>query len=232
MGLFATGDILRVTVKGVSNGQAIVNTFWYAALTPAFVLGDQASGLVDALIAFRSKWQTVVLPILNNTYVVADYDGAIIDGRFKPDPAVPRWSPNIRDIDTLQGDEADRGSSVGIPAPTFEAQGVSIRAQPRTWRARGGNRYGPVVEGDSTNNLLENAARIELQGVANLMNTNLVIVLGGAELTRVIYSSTNVREAPDPQVWPAAFISPVKTAKANPFITTQVSRKQRVTSGA
>lgn len=232
MALIGTGDIIRFTAKGVADGQQIVNTYHYCALAPAFVLGDQGSGLVDALLAFRDKFRTVVLPILANTYTVADYDAMAFIGRRKPDPAVDRWVPIVSDIETLQGDTEDIGLSVGIPTPTFEAQGVTYRGQPRTWRARGGNRYGPVVEADSTNNTLILAARTELQGVANLMGGPLVIVLGGAELTRVIYTPTGLAKFPDPVVFPATFISPIKTAKANPFVTSQVSRKRRTESGS
>jgi hypothetical protein len=170
--------------------------------------------------------------MLRTTYSVVNYTGQTIMGRHKIPPTSPTWSETINDLAILPGvGGTDVGGRVGTAAPTFEAFGITYRGAPRTWRTRGGTRLGPVVEEDSLTNNLIPAALAALQLAGQALSGPLVLALGGAQLTRVVYSQTNLRRAENPVVFPASFISPVVAFNVNTFVTTQVSRKQRAQFG-
>ena len=229
MALQVVGNVTRLSVFGNAAGQAVMNTHWYAALAPQFVGSDQADGTLAFLTAFRSLWRLNALPLLNTGYTVSEYRADVFSFRFLNSPPPPAFRLNTVDIQILNGaGAADTGTSVGTPTPTFESFGISYTAAPQQWRTKSGNRIGPPVEEATNLNTLNALVLGAVQSLATNLAAPLVANNGTDALARVVFSMKRATTLADPQTWPTSFISRVTSSRVNTFITTQVSRKQRL----
>lgn len=224
------GPVYRVTVLGSTDGQACINVLDYrntATVAPA--AGDT---LAAFLAAFRSDWQTFILPFLNVTYGVMMYRIEEIVGVKK---LAAKKAQLLRGQMALQvGTTADIGQAVGTATPSFEAFGIRKLTGMASRKFRGNMRLGPVLETDTTVNTVGAAQLTALQTALDGFVLDEVIINAVMEL--VVFS---IQATIDGIIVGQTAIPPydatapeVQSLFASQFISTQVSRKRRGLSPA
>jgi hypothetical protein len=227
------GSILQVSVLGQSNGQAVINVFHYAPFTlnPTF-----ESSLTDVINGFRSAWRASVLPGLVDDYKVGEYRCVEIRGT----EAVP-GNPNafrlrLGEAATVVGaGAADQGGDAGDPLPDYVAITVRKLTGLAGRTTRGSARFGPVSKAFVT---IPNANALTGAGTAAgvqfsaFVKGSIGTVVPGDRINPVVFSRTTLMRPVQPKVDTIGARTAIIDAAANPFVGSQVSRKQRATLGA
>lgn len=238
------GNHVEITVLASASGQSIINVLNYrAGLTNA-----APHTLEDFLTEFRDEWRTGILPLLHESYVIQAYVGRVISSMVFL-PPIPPQGPNARpairysEQFILQGAGAsDTGDKITDAHPTFTAISAQKVCGPVTDPAgvvlpaekiiRGGIRLGPIVEADTEalegNALTAAAAAAALAGLIVIQ----VVALGGDTMNMEVlsfYKDLNHRVIGPLPTFATATVS---SFLVNPFISTQVTRKQRARGGA
>jgi hypothetical protein len=226
-------SVVQISVLGQSNGQAVVNVFHYTTFTlnPNF-----NSTMTDLLTGFRDAWRTAILPGLVDDYKVGEYRGVEIRGTelVPTDPNARRLK--LGEMAVLIGaGAADQGGDAGDPLPDY----VAITVQKLTGLAgrenRGSCRMGPISKLMVT---VPNANALTAAGIAaganfaSFVRGSVGSLLPGDRLNPCIFNRTRILANPAPQVSTVGFRVSIIGAAANPFVGSQVSRKQRSSSGA
>ncbi len=226
-------QIVEISVNGVASGQAINNVFHYKPVTlnPNFV-----TTLQQCLEAFRTMWRNTVLGGLSTSYAVLRYKGRALIGT-RVDPANPNnIILNIGDVGDLTGDPiTDLGGTAGAALPTYTAMTLRKLSGVGGKRKKGSCRLGPIpesyTEAADQNKLTAAATAVGLVAAGGLKGTLGPVVVGDT-LVPVIMSRASLFPTP-PAVQPnmtGKWIG-ISDILLNPYVGSQVSRKQRSTFG-
>lgn len=229
-------DVVEIAVKGQAENQAVVNVFrWVTQLAPA---APNTGDLALSLNNFRTLWRTNYLPLVSNNYSVSTYSAQVIIGRStnpRPQPSPIRgWTPFILSYgrqEVLAGGSSDVGTrGAASVLATFNAAGCRwVPAVRQRW-ARSGSRFYAGLESDTTNNVWNISAGFP--GDAAAFFTTLVggftCNAGGDKLKLVAFGKTTYLKRPAGALSPWTYTAYISQGILNPYVTSQVSRKQRL----
>lgn len=219
-------QILEIVVQGVESNQAINNVFHFKQ-DPSNAPGTLLD-LTQALTAFQNRWQAKIIPNATQQYSVYLYQASVITGR--------QLSPTRPGVNILtygeqaivMGGAGDVGALLTDPGPSFEAAGVRWVAQNRGRAFRGGSRLRIGVENQASENKWLALALASLQLAANGLLTPYVAAIGPPAVGFDIgtFGRQSFLKAPGNPVL-LDYFSAWTSAIVNPYVTSQVSRKQR-----
>lgn len=248
LGVSSMPEFYQCQVKGLLFGQACDNTFYYL---PSLVDAADAN---NANLDFRTNWRQYILPRLSPEYSVLFYETRRISGVVQllnttvvpPVPYVPpRGNYRYDNFVRFSGIGTDVGSNVNADAfPSFNAVGASKACVgwadptttlpiPLTKAPRGRTSFGgiprlstqPTTDGNkltvaeltSWQAACAQIVRPEQFGRRYLLCVVTHTGPGGGQL----FNTANPPE-------PIYYYSVVSSLSPNPFITSQVSRKQTI----
>lgn len=224
MAMIDSFRLYELSVKGVADGQAIVNVFHYASASGGTVWGPDST--IQLLSAFRTDWRTFVIPALSESYSVVSYSlRELLSTIVNPTPPPPLRIP-IGVQEGLPGTLLDQGQRVGDSCPTFVAVSYRKRASISTRRTRGSFRLGTVAEADTLLNQLSAAGEVvfdpaTISGILSLEPGDPP----GALMLMQIFSPTSLLERPAGSAPRGDAVEVLSIAKNN-FLGSQVSRKR------
>lgn len=237
MPAIAPNQIAEVVVRGQFNGQAVLNVMhWqpYRADNPL-----QAVDSTLFLQGFRTLWRNQVLPQASTGYQVIEYYLGIISGRtpnpfWTPasPPTITPWNLVYSGQDLLAGAAADEGAKLGAALPTFVACGVGWLTENRKRYFRGSTRFMVGIEDNTSDNSWAAAYLTNtLQPMAAAFLPNIQTDGGAVTKTMsmcIFARRTYLKAANAPVPVLTDFASEVINYRVNPYVSSQVSRKQRL----
>lgn len=230
-----------VRIQGVLAGQSVQNVLHYSSE------GNTTPSANSFALAVQSHWRANVLPLVSSAYSVLTYTAALIEGAPLRDPtAIPlrnRWA--YSDAAAVAGNNSDVGGKSGNAAPSLVAFGFTKicgswysagdNAQvPLGGIGRGSIRIAGVLEGDTIDgdpdqvNKITAGRLLELQTLC-LTLLDIVDDRNGvlAELG-VLRKEDGLGPIQKPAGTGSFQWSPVRSMTLNPYVTSQVSRKQSI----
>jgi hypothetical protein len=224
-------QLLEVTVLGRAQGQEILNVFHYRSANPATYppAGEDLNEFSDN---FLGTWRTNILTLVSSTYNVEIYRFRSLISTVEIAPGDPPDRRVVQgDALDVPGTVTDVGTRGGDVLPTFAALGVRKATDRAGRRYRGSFRLSPLTEADTNNNSLTTAYLFSANAeTATFVNTQLLGGFGdAAQLELAVFSETAALEETPPQTNLRQFTAKVIGRVVNPFVTTQVSRKQSAT---
>lgn len=228
---FSELSVVEFIVNGKSaSGQNIVNVFHYRQTDTTPTVYDNAD-LQELVTDFNALWLAQALPVLS-----ADYSYQLIRARALTGTIANPTPPPATVL--VVGEQFDftlaapnPGLRVGEPEPSFSAVGVQKLSSRAGRNFRGGWRWGTIAETDVVANVLETAIYLPLVTTnAQAFATATIDTNFGASVWEMaIFSRTLALAAPPPFGLLRDLTSKVLGGKVNPFISSQVSRKQSPT---
>jgi hypothetical protein len=227
-------SVVQISVRGQSNGQAVVNVFHYIPGTINPVFG---SSMTQVLSAFRSGWRAAALPRLIDDYQVTEYSGVEIMAN-EPDPNDPnKRRLKLGEEASLPGEGiSDTGAIASDPLPTYVAATFRKKTNLAGRSRKGSARFGPLPESftePGNGNQLTAAAQTALLNVATFLKTSLSTTVPGDTLNPCVFSRTTMLpKVPVARNDTLAARTAIQDVTLNVFLGSQVSRKQRASAGA
>lgn len=231
-----TNDVVEVVVKGQAENQAVLNVFRF--VTKFGPSAPNTGDLITLLSNFRTLWRAQVIPLATGNYSVVTYDAQVITGRIanpapQPNP-IGGWTPNVL-VYGAQQVLAGTGSDVGLYGvsgvlATFEAAAVRwIPSERKRW-ARSGTRFYVGNESDTTTNTWNNGAGFTTAIAALITAFVGGITMNGAGDKAVLaaFGKRTFLKAPAGSLAPWTMTRVITNGLLNPFVSSQVSRKQRL----
>jgi len=228
---FSNTSIIEITTFGRSTtGQSILNVFHYRQVTtdPQTYENDD---LAEAVNDFAGFWRSRILPFLNSLTKVEKWRGRALTGTIaNPSPPPPTQLVVGEQVEKL-GEPTDLGGVVGEEMVTFSAFGAQKLSSRAGRNFRGSARFGTISEVDVSGNTVPALTLATVQTNTDLFfKDKLTIFFGPIEWEMCIFSRTLALAAPPPFTDLRALTAIVLGSKVNPFVTSQVSRKQSTTS--
>lgn len=237
-------NIWNVVVRGEMLGQSVVNVLSYIAESPLHSpLTFDANTVLDA---FRERWRTYILLGCSQTYSVVSYLVRKAGGAQFVDPSATPIVSNIvyTESAVANGTSNDVGGQAGPVFPSFVAVGAQKACGPwlrndtggtdeipLSTSPKGGIRIAGTLEAD-TNTLEHKLNAAALSVWTTRISALTPIPVGGNPGLTMAVTTTRVNGATlfDPGVPPTAFFAAarVNSLAVNPYMTSQVSRKQRL----
>lgn len=227
---FNQTSILEVTVFGRSDtGQAILNVFHYRQSTddPVNYPDTEVNTFTDS---FAVLWRANILPILCVDYLVEQWRGrSLTDVATNPTPPPPTVITVGAQAVTI-GAPTDRGATPIEVQTTFDAIGAQKLSSRAGRNFRGSSRIGTISSSNVNGNSLEATYLTTVRTNTNTLFTTTIPLGIGADLWEMaVFSRTlTLAEAPGYSDL-KAHSSKVLGSRVNPFVTSQVSRKQSLT---
>lgn len=230
-------QIVEVLVKGEDRAQAVLNVLHYRIPSSSpdattIILQD----FVNALKTNLKAWSQVLMP---NTYTVNSVEAFAITGRT-PNPHWPSpGHPSVLPYNLVVGEQAFAagpgwtGTRVGATLTSFTAYGVRHITVDRARKFRGSARWDIGTENDTDGNKWEAAFNTEVvttQDYMNsLVNVNFTSGVDPALMVMCVFARRSFLKAANAPV-PAVrdYSSEVQSILTNIYVTSQVSRKQRL----
>lgn len=228
---FSETSVIELIIQGKDvSGQNVFNVFHYRQSDTAPTVYDN-DDLAVACAEINTDWLTNIIPLLSVNYSYQTIRGRALTGTIaNPTPPPPTQLVVGEQFDLVLPAPIS-GTRVGDVLPTYAA----VAAQKLSSRAgrnfRGGARFSTIREADTQANLLETGAYLALC-VANITAfyaATLSLNFGASIWEMAIFSRTLALAAPPPFSLLRDLTSKVVGAKVNPFISSQVSRKQSPT---
>lgn len=228
MAVIDVNAVYEVIVKGSMSNQAVVNVFHYVDEEGSPPEPNETEE--NFLASFRLNWRSAVLPKVSNLYFVETYTLRRITGtEVDPDPPPPNRLI-VPFAFQLPGTLDDAGDRLGEPLPTYAAAGYRKLTSNPTRNGRGSFRLGGLLEEDTTGGNALNAGALVLLAPATLEPIRIPVINppGTRFMLMAVFSETLALVTPN--VTPRNFAFAVNALALNGFVTSQVSRKQRVGS--
>jgi hypothetical protein len=227
---FFANQVIEATIKGKALGQDILNIIHYRVVDPATFPpgGVSIAGYTDDLVL---AWRAACLPGVSNLYTVTSYNiRALVSTSTNPGP--PEFTQiDVGDQDVIAGvPGTDVGALAADPAPTFNAVGVRKFADRAGRNFRGGLRIGPITELQTDGNSLVAAEVTAYTDRWTIFKDTNLNSEGGNEVQPCVFSRTLTLKEPVPFTALRDHTAQWVAALINTFITSQVSRKQSLTS--
>jgi len=227
-------SVLEVAIKGLSQGQQIVNVLHYRSTQ--LVDGDVHSSATPAgiLAAIRTHWQTSVLPLLSDSYYVQEYSLKEMEGRDGPlpGPALPdTYTPIYTQTASIVGNTVD---DVGTQADPMERTFVACTARKKTGfvgrRNKGSIHFGPLTEAQVAGNEVLLATRASFLTACNNLRVIETTLLEPTSYVEMIVFSKKFYLGPGATAGagtaPGLDASAVTSFIINEYAGSQSSRKQ------
>ena len=228
---FSEQSIIELVVFGKSaSGQNVFNVLHYrqSDTTPTAYDNDDLQTACDAL---NTIWVTNVLPIVAEDYTYQVIRGRALTGTIaNPTPPPPTQFVVGEQFDFVLG-VPNGGQRVGPRLPSFGAIGVQKSSDRAGRNFRGGMRLGTLTEADTTANQIGPGAYLTLvqTNTQALVTSTLSLNFGASLWEMAIFSRTLALAAPPPFGLLRDVSAKATGAKVNPFVSSQVSRKQSPT---
>ena len=132
-------DNLQITVSAIYDSQSIVNVFFYQVKTnggTVFPVSSSGTGLV----AFRTKWEAQMVPLLSNGLTVLGYRMK----RIADNGGVPQTKVLYDAVDEIGSTAVGAGGNASLD--TFTTINCSLKTNGFGRSARGRKAIGPVPE--------------------------------------------------------------------------------------
>lgn len=222
------GSVFSWSVQAMALSQAFVNTCdWVLTTTPSPPTVT-AEAINNAILA---KWRVDMIPVLPVQYVVSQYVVVEITGRAAT--AMPLvFTPILGETSVKPGVAADdTGDLVGNVDATFVAGTIQKKTAFAGRRNKGSARIGPMLEENVTNNALIEPYKTSLQ-LAGEFFSDPIPIDANHTITACIFSRRRYFGSPGKPA-DAGLVTPfqgsnlIVVTKLNPFVGSQVSRKQR-----
>lgn len=228
-------DVLELAVKGIAEGQAVINVFHL--ITQSAPAAPNTGDLNLVLTNFRAAWRLKMLALMPANYSVSEYAVTAIIGRDpnptgQPNP-IGRWTPYVLRFGNqlvLAGTNLDVGTRLDQPLPTLTAASVRWVSQLRFRWSRSGSRFFSGGENDTTNNAWNDTATFKTK-MADWITTHLAGYIsdaGGDVVKPCVFGRTTYLRAAPGVVNPWTYTSYLANGILSPYVSSQVSRKQRV----
>lgn len=215
------GDGAIIRAEGVAGDQQILNIWGFKfAGHPSDITfptdADVAAGL-NAI--FQTAWRARIVTLLSDKYECMRY----FCGPIAPwDPSHPNsWT--FFAVSYLAGGQVSDVGGITTPAlDSFSAVSVQLKTAHPGKTGRGSKRLGPIVEGDTDFNEIEDAELANWRiALANFLS-DIATAAAAAGLTGDV-AVNSFKEYKDPAV--AIFAHAVTSEIVNKFVGSQVSRK-------
>jgi len=217
---------LEVTVKGTCLGQAVLNVFHYR---PREAVTWTPQAITQFTPAWFTFWRGSILPLLVNTYTVVTYDFRVItDSIANPTPPPPGMVA-FADALAVGGGASDVGGLAGPALPTLAALAWRLVSTNPTRHGRGGKRFSPLLEANSDDNEWVPTTITAWQGAIVAYIPGLADPFDSLHLDPVVFARSTYLAAVGNTF--RAHSAVVTSAVLNGFVSSQVSRKQRVGAG-
>ena len=226
-------DIIEIRMKGLVEGQDVLNIYHVDADDGAGGPPPAGLTLLDVLEGWKTFWRTHVLPLLTNVYFIQVYEAAkVVEVNAVPVPGQPdRYNLQYVGPVEIIGDFNDQGQLIADSMTSMTAIGLRKRATRNLSNLRGGMRIGPRPE-SATESVTGNPNRwtqvavTEHQTLASEFEQPQTInsPVGAFDTYLGILSRSLASVTP---LVPSNGYARVDSVVANPYVTSQVSRKQR-----
>lgn len=228
---FTNTSVVEIIVQGKSaSGQNVVNVFHYRQTDTAVTVYDNED-LGELVGAFNANWIGEALDVLSVDYSYQTIRGRALTGTIaNPTPPPATVIQVGEQFDFVLG-APNPGLRPGEVEPSFSAVGVQKLSSRAGRNFRGGWRWGTVAEQDVVANNLEVNVYLPLV-VANAQSFAISTIstnFGASIWEMCVFSRTLALAAPPPFTNLRDLTAKVLGAKVNPFISSQVSRKQSPT---
>lgn len=228
---------IQIVIRAESQGQAILNVLHYKV--DDIEQDTDAVSVKDAVDEFAVRHKAWMIQLVPNTYNVLEYFGVIITGREGNPNWLPPGRPGQYPFRLTYGEQylnntaGWTGERVGTPLPTFNAMAVRHIAEERRPWTRGGARWFIGCEADTNSNRWEDAFLVEAQTTRDYIGQLRTFDAppGGdvTQLTMCTFGKTTYLKQPaNPVPLLENFMSELGSVAFNKFVSSQVSRKQRV----
>lgn len=228
---FNQNSVLEFIVFGKSaSGQNVFNVLHYRQVDTAATDYD-LEDLENACGELNTRWVGDVLPIVSVDYTYQTIRGRALTGTIaNPTPPPPTQFVVGEQFDFVLG-VPNGGARAGEPLPSFAAVGAQKSSSRAGRNFRGGARFGTIADPDVSNNSLETVVYLPLvtTRLQALFTATLSLNLGASLWEMAIFSRTLALAAPPPFNLLRDLTAKVTGAKINPFISSQVTRKQSPT---
>lgn len=224
--------LYEIRVIGTMQGQAAINIFHYKE--GEFNNPSEGDTLESALLAFRAKWRTYVLMNVADDYTVYQYEiQSILDNRTPRDAPGPNdelYNIVYGNQAILAGTGSDIGDDATPPLPTCVAAGFRKVASSTARWARGSFRLCGLLESDTVSAFPDQLTDLRRLNLAAALTNMLQVTVGETpmSLDMVVFGRTTWLKQANPSTPRDNYVSLVNSLILNPFVTTQVSRKRRV----
>lgn len=227
-----SGGLYEIRVIGTQQGQAAINIFHFKE--GEFNDPSEADTIQAGLTAFRAKWRLNILPKVSDSYAVFQYEiQSILDNRTPR--AVPGPNDELYNIVygsqfILGGEAADVGEIATAALPTCVAAGIrKVAATTERW-GRGSWRLCGLVEADTEAVTCDQLTALRKASILANATAMLQVTVGETpmSLDMVVFGKTTWLKQANPSTPRDNYVSVVDSVVVNPFVTTQVSRKRRI----
>lgn len=231
------GPYFTTRVAGRIAGQSVQNILSWESQTTT------PPNALSVALAIQDHWRTYVLPKVSAAYSVLTYTAVKIENvqLYAPTdkPKYSRWRYN--DAAAVSGDASDIGIKASAPAASFMAFGLQKACAPWVWGddgtpvvfgglARGSMRLGGVLESDTVDNDNDQLNQLVAARLMDLKNIalNMTDLVHETVIAKLVVLRKDYAGAPleKPAGTGAFQVSEVTALAANPYVTSQVSRKQ------
>jgi len=223
------GSVLEFLVRGQAEGQAINHVEHWVVGTDAGSGIQRFNDLTTLHDALWNSYQTNILPVQPDTFSTISSELLCIGS--VGDPTISPPDPQFYLGIDIQGRAFDGGVlTAGDVLPTHDAISIRKLANKPGRRFRGGWRLFGLLEGETSNNLIDTVKQL---AVASAVTTHYTFGLADygsgiqEELYPVVYSlkeATSIGGTDAPGFDASARITGVIVSQ---YVSSQVSRKQR-----
>lgn len=229
---FFERSIIEITVQGKSaSGQNVVNVFHYRRPDPAS-FEFQNSHLQEAVEDFNAIWIQRAIPLLHQDYSYQQIMGKALIGTIANPNPPPATVLDVGEQFVFAHTSPQQGARTGQVLPSYCAVGVQKLSSRAGRNFRGGFRLGTIREADKVGNEVEAGVYLPLV-VTNMQAfviAPLTVSFDSDPWEMCVFSRTLALAAPPPFTLLKDLTAKVTGAKVNPFMTSQVSRKQSLSS--
>lgn len=218
-------DCWEFRVRATADGQAVENVVHIKVRT--ITQGTPTSQ--DLVNAYRASWQTLICPLLHESYQAYMYEARRVSNVTGVWPATKVVHDYYAFV--IGNEPEDKGTDTNEAAPTFVASSSRKIVAAGTPRVSGGIRLGPIAENktqvDPNSNLLDTDYRTTVETALNSLNTVNIAEAGPALAEcnlAILETQRNRATKPYDAVESVHVIDEFATS---PYVSSQVSRKRR-----
>lgn len=227
------GTLFRFTFKGQAEGQAVIHVEDWALAARVLPAAAQPVDLEVIRDTVVGEWNNSIIPLLPDNYQMSEVHVIALGGPLNALGPGPGGTTPLGE--TILSIQSTGGRAVvGDALPTHDAFSVRKLTSRVGRRFKGGWRLFGVLEGDTDNNQVTAGRRSAVETGINAYYTPIIADYSGVgvePLYPVVFSVAQALEgggADEP--WPEASAI-VAGVICNPYVSTQLSRKQRIKLG-
>lgn len=228
---FTQTSVIEITTFGRSDsGQSILNVFHYRQQSADPQNYDNVD-LQEAIADFRGFWIASILPLVSTAYKVEKYRGRALTGTIANPTPPPATQIVVGEQAEFIAPAGEVGTRVGLEDISFAALGAQKLSARAGRNFRGSSRFGTLSASDVVENELDATyLALAITNTDTFFKAILTLVFDAVNWEHCIFSRTLALAAPPPFTLMRDLTAKVLGSKVNKFVTSQVSRKQSLSS--